>query len=115
MNKRIFKALVVLSLSAFASTVFAANTLIPSTGTSIGSIGFQPSNRVKVRVTSTAGNPLLSPPTSGSYAVGAAHDQGSRTFATNSVASIIYWKDTIDAAVPVTSTDTFSAPTWTSM
>ncbi|MCM2359021.1 MAG: hypothetical protein NDI77_12795 [Geobacteraceae bacterium] len=112
MNKRILIALVALSLSVLAETSFAA--AITST-TSIGGLGFTPSNRVNVRVRSAAGDPTATPPTQGEYAAGAYHDQGSRTFATNSDASIIYWKDTTDSAVPAATDSVFTGTGWTSM
>lgn len=109
MSKRILMALAILAVSAFAATSFAAP--ITST-TSIGGLSFTPSNKVKVTVVSAAGDATTTPPTVGTYAATSWHTSGSRTFGTNSLASIIYWTDTLGTAA-TGSGMTFDS--WTSM
>jgi hypothetical protein len=104
MKRSIRKACLILAICAAASGAYAANQTINST-TSIGSLGFTPSNKVIVKVTSA---------TTG-YVTESLHMSGSRMFGTDSSKSVIYWKDAaIDGSTPAAAAGTFdglTAPT----
>jgi hypothetical protein len=74
----------------FASASFAA--LIDSTGTSIGSQSYKPSNNVTIVINSNATR----------YAAESGHTKGNRVYGTNSDETKIFYKD---VAVPITSTN----------
>lgn len=103
MKKSIFRACLILAVCVAASSAYATNVTINGT-TSIGSLGFTPSNKVIVAVKAAATG----------YTTESLHMSGSRVFGTDSVKSIIYWKDvTINGTTPTdaaASFDTLTAP-----
>jgi hypothetical protein len=107
MKKHLFNAIVI--LVAASGTALATGQLIPSTGTSIGSQGFKPSNNVSIYVASLTGTSL----DPGGFSVVSFHASGNRNFATNSAEPKIFWQDKGTTAlgasdVSVTNSTTFT-------
>jgi hypothetical protein len=100
MKKKVLKAFLVLAICGAASAAFGDGAII-STTTSIGSLAFSPSSKVFVKAASA----------STGYIAESLHSSGSRMFATDSVASIIYWKDVNIGTAPTSTFDTQTAPT----
>jgi len=91
------KKILLLTVIALAISTSAYAVATISVTTSIGSLTFNPSNRVHVSVAS--GVP--------GYVAQSLHASGSRVFVTDQVESKIYWKD---ATIGTTPTAAFTSP-----
>ena len=96
MKRSIRKACLILAICAAASGAYASQTI--NSTTSIGSLGFTPSNKVIVSVSSA---------TTG-YVTESLHMSGSRMFGTDSSKSVIYWEDkAIDGSTAANAANSF--------
>lgn len=98
MNKKLLAIGLAVPSMFVAGQAFAVATIDAST--TIGSLVFAPSNNVYLKAASGAAG----------YVAEALHQSGSRVFATDSVESVIYWRDASIASTQPTSS--FGTGTW---
>lgn len=116
MKKAILKAFAVLAVLSCASLSYASGGTITSTGTSIGTQSFKPSNNVSIKIYSS------STLTNNRYSAESGHGSGDRVFGTNSVDPKMYWKS-VTSGTPVDATNMniaadnvdFTTGGWTSL
>lgn len=108
MKRRILEAFLLMAVLSAAAV--AAQAAQITSGTSIGSLGFTPGNKVTVTAFSDTGTPTAP----GDYAASSMHSTGSRTYGVNSASTRIYFIDGISGHDVDSATATFGTD-WTSM